>query len=48
MDTVTGQFEINCMVAKCDDLYEEVLKGQCHEDFVVLGKFCTKIITSRL
>ena len=46
MDTVTGQFEINCMVAKCADLYEEVLKE--HEDFVVLGQFCTKTITSRL
>ena len=28
---------------KCKDL-----KEQCHEDFVVLGQFCAKIITSRL
>ena len=24
------------------------LKGQCHEDFAVLGQFCAKIITLRL
>ena len=24
------------------------LKGQCHEDFAVLGQFCAKIITFRL
>jgi len=23
------------------------LKGQCHEDFAVLGQFCAKIITLR-
>ena len=26
----------------------EVLKGQCHEDFAVLGQFCAKIFTFRL
>ena len=25
-----------------------VLKGQCHEDFAVLGQFCAKITTLRL
>ena len=24
------------------------LKGQCHEDFAVLGQFCAKIITLKL
>ena len=24
------------------------LKGQCHEDFIVLGQFCAKIISLRL
>ena len=24
------------------------LKGQCHEDFAVLGRFCAKILTFRL
>ena len=24
------------------------LKGQCHEDFAVLGQFCAKIISLRL
>ena len=24
------------------------LKGQCHEDFAVLGQFCAKIITLRV
>ena len=27
---------------------EIILKGQCHEDFAVLGQFCAKIITLRL
>ena len=25
-----------------------MLKGQCHEEFAVLGQFCAKIITLRL
>ena len=25
-----------------------ILKGQCHEDFAVLGQFCAKIISLRL
>ena len=27
---------------------ENILKGQCHEDFAVLGQFFAKIITLRL
>ena len=26
----------------------KTLKGQCHEEFAVLGQFCAKIITFRL
>ena len=27
---------------------EWMLKGQCHEDFAVLGQFCAEILSSRL
>ena len=34
----------------CDYTFDNscFLKGHCHEDFVVLGQFCAKIITLRL
>ena len=44
--SATGQSDMHCKIEEtlliCD------LKGHCHEGFVVLDEFCTKIITLRL
>ena len=41
-----GLFELD--LAQRFELHVASLKGQCHEDFAVLGQFCAKIITLRL
>ena len=41
-------FQSHLKFSKIFIRWTPLLKGQCHEDFAVLGQICAKIITSRL
>ena len=45
--SVAITFPVTLLVYVCNGL-AHTSKGQCHEDFAVLGQFCAKIITLRL